>query len=147
MNRVYIGDPCYVIGDDNWQNFCDMIDNNDNSQVIFDFMGHNIFVMQTKYGDGVYELFDDKYTLIGKLCVDSGLLCVMSFDGVQKIDGIDDGCVIEIKDFNVDNVYSDENATLFAGKYFVKTDYEDDEDDEDDYDESYDYDDDESYSD
>jgi len=142
MKKVYIGDPCYVISADNWQSFCDMIDDGGNMGVIFDFMGNSVYVMQTKWGDGVYELFDSRYSLVGELCVDSGLLCVMCVEGVQNVSGIEDGCVVEVDEFSVDSVYNDDDKTFYVGEYFVKTDYFDEEDEEDD--ESYDYDDDDN---
>lgn len=67
----YIGDPCYAIDENLWQQFCDMILDDDilKNGCIIEFQGHKCFVCATNWGDGAY------YDQLGReFGVDAGIL-------------------------------------------------------------------------
>lgn len=57
---IWIGDPCYIMGDDasnrvhDWQEFCDKIDNNKDVQSPLG-VGTGVLV-SSGYGDGSYDV-------------------------------------------------------------------------------------------
>lgn len=75
--QYYLGDPCYVIATEFWDDFCKAIDAADEEYpeypgyngVIFEFQGHKVFVTATNYGDGSYlDNLGNKYG------VDAGII-------------------------------------------------------------------------
>lgn len=51
--EYYIGDPCYVIDDALWGEFCNL-SFTVGEQGVFEFRGHKCFISSTNYGDGTY---------------------------------------------------------------------------------------------
>lgn len=92
--EYYLGDPCYVIAEDEWLNFCHLLSTFDREKMqevslctngmIAEFNGHKVFVTSTNCGDGSYrDQLGNSYP------VDAGLigliplaLCTKRFDGL-----------------------------------------------------------------
>ena len=79
-NKYFVCDPCYVIPDEKWDDFCDVF--NDREDDIFTFEGVTVFAHTTEFGDGCYadkggspEMFDVDSGIIGaipiELCPDA----------------------------------------------------------------------------
>lgn len=71
--KYYIGDPCYVIDERLWSDFCNVTMRGDEdiamNGCIIDFQGHKCFVCATNSGDGTYtDQMQREYD------VDSGLI-------------------------------------------------------------------------
>jgi len=118
--KYYIGDPCYVIDNAMWDQFCGGLwDTND---PIFDFDGYDVGVLQTAYGDGCYEASDG--SMLG---VDAGI--IGAIPAVLMVQGsYDEGTeVVFDKPFSV---HADADGTLHFGNFTVKTGDEDDYGDE-----------------
>lgn len=72
--NYYLGDPCYVIADELWDEFCDKLsspteDNLCTDGIIFEFRGHKVFVSSTNCGDGCY-----RDNLKNSYSVDAGII-------------------------------------------------------------------------
>ena len=84
----WIGDPCYVVPDDQWTAFCDNMfayekrDENKDlprcyiSRVEHEETGYVFHTWSTAYGDGSYHLMINNDT-VSTLCVDAGTLSVI----------------------------------------------------------------------
>jgi hypothetical protein len=75
--QYYIGDPCYVIADDEWDDFLGVFISSDSG--FFEYKGHSFFVSNTAYGDGSYEdNFGNTYP------VDAGLIGAIPMELVSQ---------------------------------------------------------------
>lgn len=63
----YVGDPCYVIPDVHWGDFCDSM----MTECIFRIQGYPMLGLYTAYGDGTYKVRDEK---LPNIDVDSGTI-------------------------------------------------------------------------
>lgn len=72
----YVGDPCYVIDADKWQEFLEPYWNGEGE---FEFEGLRVAAYRTMYGDGVY--FDQEGNQYG---VDAGMIGVIPMELVTK---------------------------------------------------------------
>lgn len=101
---VWIGDPCYVISNEEWDDFCfAVIRKLDYKTGDFIETEHGtIFVWGTKYGDGTYKVKKNGKN-IGYCPVDSGLLSVFPLDVAKKYLSISElegnGVITEVKEF------------------------------------------------
>lgn len=69
--RYYIGDPCYVIPDSKWDDFCTVMFQTSDYHVV-EFEGKPLLAGSTAYGDGCYN---DQYG--NQYGVDAGTLSVV----------------------------------------------------------------------
>ena len=117
--RYWVGDPCYVVPQDKWSDFC-------NRWFALDKMaGHedNAYYFQTAYGDGVYWLCGDaKRKSLG---VDAGMLSVIPAADVEawaKICSHSDASLGEFVTIESDCSISHNGKGNFSfGKYSIKT--------------------------
>lgn len=125
----YIGDPCYIIKDEIWSEFCDLLFTTEISQshrslIKFNFHKTEILVGNTFYGDGCYQ--SDCCKLM--VPVDAGLI------GLVKIEGnaIDED-KLKNYPYNIikfDNDFESDlrEGIFYFGKYTIDTKNSDDED-------------------
>ena len=122
--RYYIGDLCYVMSDDEWDEFCSLtIKGNRCIDGEFNMPdGRRFATYGTAWGDGVYyDYYGNSYS------VDAGLIgCILVSDIKEKLDDISDlGNVI---DFQASFVTSggrgepDWNGVIQFGKIMIETD-------------------------
>lgn len=124
----YIGDPCYVIGDDkDWLDFLDRMDSARGEA--FEYRDETCWVGDTKWGDGVYfDNFDNNYP------VDAGLIGVIPMGVVDDHKGSDFGNIAVFKeDFTIE--YHDGKFNI--GGVEINTEDEDDEDEDDEDEENW----------
>lgn len=139
--RYYCGDPAYVIPDNLWDSFCDLIGVHKESHI----QHQNKYIFwwgETAYGDGTYPIFYKKGPLPNRLGVDAGLLSIIPLEFIETINEdinykelITLGIILEISnpftisysngDFSFDNFYVN---TSGEGK--LMDEYFGDEDDE-----------------
>ena len=153
--KVYVGDPCYVINDSDWDRVCDMMINEDfddrNKLRVFEINNVKSYWFGTAYGDGCYAfLLKSKFPIpIAMLCVDAGLLSLIPVEILKETNPNLDLAEVErfghIIDVDKSMFYSLKNGNLEFGPYFINTTglYDDDDDDideeyDDDIDEEYD---------
>lgn len=144
--HCYIGDPCYVVPDEYWSEFCNQLEilgcyryqensfYNDKLGVTFHFERNNqifsMFVAGTAYGDGCYEIHGSGEAF----GVDAGLFCVFNIKEFIEFFGeefdqkqLDDGISLD-----VDGIPEfDGKGNMILGKYFVDTSGSGEEDEED----------------
>jgi hypothetical protein len=120
--EYYIGDPCYVVEDDDWIKLLE--DNNYFHDCNFIYKGKKCYADGTAYGDGCYQ--DNHGEAYG---VDAGLLGIIpvSIIKVNKKEMKRLGNVVKFtKDFNVDSG----NGIFHFGNITINTrDNEDQEED------------------
>ncbi|MBG23680.1 MAG: hypothetical protein CMF22_10180 [Idiomarinaceae bacterium] len=118
----YIGDPCYVIHDDNWMGFLDLMYEVDDNE--FQYKGFTCWVGSTAFGDGIYfDNFDNNYP------VDAGLIGIVPVGAVEDKTGLEHGNIaVFSEDFTIDYHCGYFNI----GGVEINTDDED-EDDEDEW--------------
>jgi hypothetical protein len=68
-NRYWIGDPCYVVSDDDWDLFCSGTNSDDLGEFV-DYHGQRIY-FPSAGGDGEWSFY------CGRFCVDSGIFAVI----------------------------------------------------------------------
>jgi hypothetical protein len=68
-NRYWIGDPCYVVSDDDWDLFCSGTNSDDLGEFV-DYHGQRIY-FHSAGGDGEWSFY------CGRFCVDSGIFAVI----------------------------------------------------------------------
>lgn len=113
--EYYIGDPCYVMADENWdetlkQTGCfgyEPFAGYDDE--IFDLYGRQCWAFNTLYGDGCYKDGKNK-----KYYVDSGMLGIVPFDACDQLP--DDAQVHFFSDafyvYAIDGVFYFDNVVI-----------------------------------
>ena len=103
----YIGDPCYLLNEDDYEKI--VIDNFNNLENY-----ENFFISKTKFGDGTYK--DNQY---GIYPVDSGLLSILPEEICSHDKKEEDFCrkVNFPKDFYVEN----QDGIFYFDKIRIKT--------------------------
>jgi len=130
----YVGDLCYVVKDDEWENYCDRSFPDDGYEHIgifenYDGIGYATF--GTKYGDGEYfDQYGDSYA------VDSGSIGCIPISAVADKYDMDEiirlGNIVSFNEpFYCE--YDDETGTIRIGHVEIVTGQSEDED-EDEYD-------------
>ena len=118
--EYYIGDPCYVIDHEKWDEFCgELWDAQKRRRTIFTFDNYDVAVMQTEWGDGQYESSEGI-----DLGVDAGIIGAIPMELITRGDPYDDGMVVT---FNDAFECSNKNGTLWFGAVWVETNPEDNE--------------------
>lgn len=76
--KYYISDPCYLVPDAEWSDFCDQFyDDNAEANVITLRNGSKVVAFNTAFGDGCYsDQLGNEYP------VDAGLIGIIPFDAV-----------------------------------------------------------------
>lgn len=137
----YVGDPCYVISDDAWDEACDRFDHNEmsvNAMAIMLSNGQALFPMNTMYGDGEYmDQFGNSYP------VDAGMIgLVPLIEGTVEASGKDEFKVLVegretpfkpgvIHTFDRDFEVTIEDGLMMIGNIRINTEDEDEDEDED----------------
>lgn len=109
--KYYIGDPCYVICNDRWDEFCTaMWDTKDS---VFDFDGYDVGVLSTKWGDGCYLASNG-----ASLGVDAGVIGAIP-EVLMTTGGYDQGTEVTFpQSFTV---HDDADGLLHFGDFTVMT--------------------------
>ncbi len=82
--KVLITDPCYLIPNEFWADFCNEMFKLDSAgKVLFKLDNTIIFVLGTAYGDGCYPVIKNGEE-IGRSAVDAGLLSVIPMAFAKK---------------------------------------------------------------
>lgn len=84
----YLGDPCYVVPDEQWSDFCDLTFDSNNQKKAKDIAGHCDSVIKwngyeiviwSNGGDGTWS-----FSGIGSFGVDAGIFCVMPIEALPE---------------------------------------------------------------
>lgn len=119
--RYFIGDPCYVIRDKNWDEVCKF----DEDGGIYRCLRLPFFMASTAFGDGTY--YDQSGHEYG---VDSGCLGAVP---MEMVDEEGDLCLGRVVDFPAGlYIEYDGRSFDFGSLVVIDTNPEEDEDDEDD---------------
>ena len=108
--EYWLGDPCYVIKDDQWLDFLKHINRENGSA---EFQGHQLTVFDTRHGDGVYQ--DGAGNLYP---VDSGQIGAVPKDLIQREALMHMGRLI---DSSSPLVCTDEDGILTFGDTVITT--------------------------
>ena len=120
MIKVWLGDPCYAIRDEEWSDFVDMLTKLPYSQGIdIEWKGVKMFVMSTEHGDGEYDVRCG-WRVVGSVGVDAGLLCVMPLEAVSDY-ALALGFVAEVSPYER---ASGSNYELKIGDYSIPTSWD-----------------------
>lgn len=83
LGKYYIGDPCYIVKDESWDSFCDLLyGEEDHGNLVLNkikLQDAEILVGNTYYGDGVYY---SSYPNL-KILVDSGLIGLIKISEME----------------------------------------------------------------
>lgn len=90
--KYWIGDPCYVYPNTEWQDFCNNLFDKERGKkcvdgIEMDYKDVSFLVIGTAYGDGNYSL-TQKDVEIASLGVDAGLLSIIPLHLVESWKGI-----------------------------------------------------------
>lgn len=102
--NYFIGDPCYIVKDELWNDFCTETFKNDDGGY-FMFKGVKMFFSGTKYGDGCYSdehgnTYGVDAGIIGATLLDDRIIDKENLGGLSRL-----GLVVEItKDFTCEAV-------------------------------------------
>jgi hypothetical protein len=110
--KYYVGDPCYVISDEHWDELGEQTNwfqNNDS----FKFKGNTCFTCGTAYGDGTYYDYEGR-----EYGVDAGLIGVVPFKCIDDNFKGEGGQIIE---FNEDFQAYEQDGTFFIGDITIET--------------------------
>lgn len=131
--EYWIGDPCYVIGNDNddWGLILDEVgyfglyesEGWDNG--LFEHKGKPCWAHGTAYGDGSYDLIDAKGKYLGTLGVDAGLLSVVPVHVIDSDNATHAGVYVTFKD---DFTCSYVDGKFNFGALTVSTGWDNDDD-------------------
>lgn len=129
--KYYIGDPCYVINDDDWMDYLDTYPKHPDpgagwiDGILVTYKGLPCWHDGTAWGDGGYlDQHGHEYS------VDAGIIGVIPFElcTKQEYDIEELGRVHEFEDEFL--VYVDDDHVFHIGQFEIPTDPEDDEDDQ-----------------
>lgn len=88
----YLGDPCYIIPDEEWNDFCEATFKHEGSDgnhldSVINWHGQQITIWSNG-GDGVWSWDYGLNTMNGaqSFCVDAGIFCVIDLDKLPKTD-------------------------------------------------------------
>tara|TARA_A200000159_G_scaffold31830_1_gene28417 strand:+ start:354 stop:728 length:375 start_codon:yes stop_codon:yes gene_type:complete len=117
--RYWIGDPCYVVSDDDWDLFCSGTASDELGEYV-DYHGQRIY-FHSAGGDGEWSFN------CGKFCVDSGIFAVIDLSLMPPTmdkDGLALGILFDSKpDLDTDNY----TVIINGEKDFASDDDDDDE--------------------
>jgi hypothetical protein len=131
----YIGDPCYVIPDEEWMDYLDTYPTHPDpmrgwvDEIQVDYKGYPCWHASTAYGDGGY--FDQHRDC--EYSVDAGIIGVIPIELCSKQDHEFEelGRVHTFE--HPFEVYVDDNSVFHIGEFMIDTDpsYEEEDEDED----------------
>ena len=131
----WIGDPCYLFGDD-WMEFLHKVYPNfdkGDCENMLNMPEQDFFVFNTRYGDGCYPVYN-KGVKVGECGVDAGMLCVVRLDIAKKLSkwqsGEELGVIVRL-DRATD--ISNNGGDVEFGDFSVITGEEDENEEENDY--------------
>ncbi len=126
--RYYVGDLCYVINDEHWDELGEKTNWFQDSDS-FEFKGKTVFIAGTAYGDGTYS---DNCGL--DYSVDAGVIGCIPY---EIIDNNFEGEGGQILDFEKNFIAYEEGGTFYFGNREIYTKDFDEEDDEYYFDDEY----------
>lgn len=118
--KYYVGDPCYVISDEHWDELLDKTNFFEDGE--FKFKGATCFTANTAFGDGTYEDQEGR-----EYCVDAGLIGVIPF---EVLDENFEGSGGQIIEFDEEFTASETDGSFFIGDIVIITGDSDDDDEE-----------------
>jgi hypothetical protein len=110
--EYYIGDPCYVIENDRWDEWLELFW--DNRPEVFDFDAADQIAFNTAYGDGAYDCSNG-----ASLPVDAGIIGAIPMSIIKCGRPEVDGTVVT---FETAFTCEDRNGLLIFGDLEVDTD-------------------------
>lgn len=123
----WIGDPCYVVKDENWGKLLDETACFGLPEVgkptgyfddgLFHYNGETCFAQSTAYGDGTYALKDRNGVVEGTIPVDAGLISIMP---IYARDEMGSGVILS---FDAPFGVWERNGVFHFGSYKVNTNY------------------------
>jgi len=117
--KLYIGDPCYVLSDEAYDQLLDVILRKDGCVATIKANGETAEMAchQTAYGDGAYDCVTDSQ-YIGCCGVDSGLIGIIPFEllDTSKVDDRMYGDLAAIVDAE-----GEVELTYDEGTFYIKT--------------------------
>ena len=122
----YVGDLCYVFGDDDWPEICEAIEKSEDGYI--EHKGFTMFFANTKYGDGTYT---DQYGY--DYSVDAGLIGAVAIKHLSEefVRVINNGKLGQVHEFERSFTCSEDDGVIMIGKYIINTgdteEYEDDD--------------------
>lgn len=127
QKQFYIGDPCYVIRDEEWSDFLSALWKAEESEDFdgnFTWKGENVFCHSTAHGDGCYESTKGGVPS-ARFPVDAGLIGAIPLTLCNQPD--DDEIVVEMTDSS--NLGSCEDGLFLIHTYMIPTKDEDEDED------------------
>ena len=129
--KYYIGDLCYVLSNEDWDEVCELtINGYECISGEFQFKDGRQFAMyNTKYGDGVYkDQFGNEYS------VDSGSIgCILvehitkrEYDNLEELGNIVD-MVHDFDTCSSDGLIKISSTTIDTGEYWEEDNYDEEE--------------------
>lgn len=127
----WLGDPCYVFSDEDWQKLCSLMfekgtaDFDDSNSIrLVEVDGVACFLFGTAHGDGCYALKDGRKK-IADLGVDAGMLSMIPMSLVNREDWREDckwlGTVLTFD--GKPEPIGVEGGNFYYGKYKINTDW------------------------
>lgn len=112
----YVGDLCYVFGDDDWPAICEAIEKSDDGYI--EHKGFPMFFANTKYGDGTYH---DQYG--HEYPVDAGLIGAVAIKHLSEefIRVINSSKLGHVREFERVFGCSEDDGVIMIGKYIINT--------------------------
>ncbi len=118
----WVGDPCYVFTDEEWDTVLDVTDCFEREEATIN--GHRFAATATVYGDGCYE--SNVGFMFG---VDAGLIGAVPVELVTM--EVDENSSLKVTFDRPFRVYRDSRGTIHIGHIEIETGYEDEDEDED----------------
>lgn len=87
---IIITDPCYIVPNDNWSDFCDehkdIFDDSKKQPTFFKYSKSKTMIYRdTVFGDWGCNVYNNSRKKIGYFCADAGLVCVVTKEDALKI--------------------------------------------------------------
>lgn len=129
--EYYVGDPCYAVPDERWQEWLDAADYmTERRWLLADLDDRAVLGIGTAHGDGVYEGSDGF-----SYGVDAGLIGLVPAEIADASMGTLNGMSHVTFDRPVLCTYSDDEGTITIGHIVIKTDADPEVEDEDEWEE------------
>ena len=113
--KYYVGDPCYVIDDNRWDEFCSALVDRDGRRYPYpidikwdvDGVIYNIEVWESPFGDGCWKFSNTVKEMDGwirgtEMGVDAGLLAIVPYGAISNNSTCSDkDCIKEISNLGI----------------------------------------------
>ena len=105
----FLGDPCYVVADQDWNEFLDCMREEQ------EWRGRPLAAFNTKYGDGSYRDGNGN-----EYCVDSGIIGLVHASLIGKRRHLGAGRIVQFLE-ETDCTSCDQKGTMRFGKIRIRT--------------------------